>query len=127
MDSILWEISDKKETVLKTNIYGINKETTTTNNRFIIGCGYIKNEYRYSYYVRYGKQSYKLDDVSATNSVIIEDEEVKPYIIKWKNVEVVNKNKWKNWLLLQTKIIDVDGIEIHVPKGTIVQELRGKL
>lgn len=129
--SLLWSIAEKKETVVRTNIYGINKETTTQRSSFIIGCGYIKNEYRYSYYVKYGIDGYKLDDVSAKNSIIIEDEEVKPYIIKYKNVEVIDKTKWKKWLLDVKRTEEIseldDIIKIHVPKGTIVQELRGKL
>ena len=127
--SILWNIAEKKETIVKTSIYGINKETNIKGS-FIIGSGTIKNEYRYSYYVKYGVDSYKLDDVSAKNSIIIEDEEVKPYIVKWKNVEVINKTKWKKWLLDMKRteeISEFDIIKIHVPKGTIVQELRGKL
>lgn len=127
LDSTLWGIADKKETIIKTRIYGINKETTLTGS-FVIGCGTINNDYRYSYYVKYGKnESYKLDDVSSKNSVIIEDEEQHPYITKWKFVEIVNKNKWKNWILIPQKIEDIDDIEIHVPKGTIVQDFKEKL
>ena len=76
----LWTIADKKETMVKTRIYGINKETTTTGS-FVIGCGTINNDYRYSYYVKSGiKSSFKLDDVSSKNSVIVEDEDNNPYL-----------------------------------------------
>jgi hypothetical protein len=71
--------------------------------------------------------SFKLDDVSAKTTIIIEDEDVNPYIIKWKSVEVVNKDKWKNWLLELKTTKAVDTVEIHVPKGTIVQEFKGRL
>jgi len=116
----------KKETPVKTYIYGINKENKIKRETFFLGCGNIDNDYRYSYYVKVGtKQSFKLDDVSAKKTVIIEDEEVQPYILKWKNVEIVNKN-WKNWIQMKNTV-EIDNIEIHVPKGTIVQEFKGRI
>jgi hypothetical protein len=123
-------IANKKEVPLKTMIYGINKETTIRGGSFVIGCGNIDKEYRYSYYVKYGKTSgFILDDVRSKNTVIIEDEEIQPYILKNKVVIIINP-KWKNWILemKRTEVKDDDEIiEIHVPKGTIVQEVRGKL
>jgi hypothetical protein len=128
LDGTLYSIADKKETPFKTNIYGINMKSTVQGQTFFLGCGNVDNDYRYSYYVKFGtKQSFKLDDVSAKKTVIIEDEEVQPYILKWKKVEIVNKKAWKSWLLDEDKNEEMDNIEIHVPKGTIVQEFKGRL
>jgi hypothetical protein len=120
-------MADKKETPFRTNIYSINMISTIQSEKFFIGCGTVDNDYRYTYYVKYGtKQSFKLDDVSAKKTVIIEDEELRPYILKWKKVEIVNK-KWKNWLLDMETNKELDNIEIHVPKGTVFQDMKNKL
>lgn len=128
LDSTLYGIADKKETPVKTYIYGINMKATNEKESFFLGCGTIENDYRYSYYIKTNKESsFKLDDVSAKKTTIIEDEEVQPYILKWKTLEIINKKAWKAWMLKEYKNVELDSVEIHVPKGTILQEMKGKL
>lgn len=127
LDGILYQIADKKETPIKTYIYGIDMKAANSKGTFFLGCGTIENDYRYSYYVKTKDSSFKLDDVSAKKTTIVEDEEVQPYIMKWKSVEVVNKEAWKNWFTRMKKDVEVDSVEIHVPKGTILQEMKGGL
>lgn len=132
IENILWSFADKKETITKIYIYSINKESTSVGN-FVIGSGNIDNDYRYSYYIKSSPPNvlpnvFILDDVSAKITYIHEDEELQPYIIKYKTVEIINKNKWKGWFseFKKTETLD-DNIEIHVPKGTITQEFKNKL
>ena len=132
LQGILDSIADKIKIPIKTEIYSIDKNVNIEHNTvFILGTGSINSEYCYNFYVKYGKNelAFKLNNVSAKNCVIIEDEEHQPYIIKSKKVVLKNPKVWENWIT-NNQIKDYESdetIEIHVPKGTIVQELKGRL
>lgn len=126
LDGILWQFADKTETKIESTIYSINRESTISGN-FLLGFGSIDNKMCYSYYVGQDTNSFILEDSPTKNTKIVEDEELNPYIIKKKYVEIINKEIWNYWQFGMIVVKKCDTIEIHVPRGTINRSFKNKL
>lgn len=105
-----------KEMGEKTLIYSLH-DTSTYLGSFTLGCGYIRETMKYTLYVEVKDGGIKLQEIPTDRTVIFQDTEVDPYLLKI-----------DNWLVTKTgEVVEryykfgYPKYELHVPQGTIIQ------
>jgi hypothetical protein len=90
------------------------KDTMFVNGRFALGSGYIDEKPAFIYY-QVVNNGYQLKSVPADQTIVIEDENDKPYIKETLSVNYARLSGMRSVNSYKTKY------EIHVPKDTIVK------
>lgn len=107
-------------------IYSLERRDAL-NGAFVLGSGAFDETPRYYFYrACQGSTGKKLGWVNANHAIIFEDGE---NYVMGNHVVIyhkVLKHKPGKWLLLTNEYSVFSSAEIHVPKGTIVQEYRGQ-
>jgi hypothetical protein len=88
---------------------------------FSLGYGTVSSYNQYLYYKDSGTGGLLLDSVRADGTVIYQDENEHPYVRKTENVAVDTKTGEINRFNLRNYSVKY---EIHVPKGTVVEEYK---
>lgn len=112
-----------EESRVQKNIYSASLSTSQIKGRFFLGSGYISSESYYFFYTDTGKGLH-LEKIKADESYIFQDVEKisDSYLLT-----INTKQYWEQgWIWKNKRGPDLISIryEIHVPKETIVQEMK---
>lgn len=109
-------VIENKEFITDTPIYSIHMNDGV-HGSFFLGSGTVNSYTQYLFYKDSGTGGYVLDKVFTDGTVIFQDENNQPYIRKIETAQVDRKSGERFGTYSNR-------FEIHVPKGTIVEEYR---
>jgi len=101
-----------------TSIFSLH-DTNLISGSFLLGCGQIHGEMRYTLYIEVDNDGIKMEQIPVDKTIIYEDAESTPYLAEYNLWKVTSSGE------VLSKYHSKRGYpyyELHVPPGTVIQE-----
>ena len=100
-----------------TTIFSLH-DVNSASGLFLLGCGQIQGEMRYTLYIEEDNNGMKLKQIPVDNTIIYEDTKRNPYLTE-SNLWIVAPS---GVFLRRDSWWEYPCYELHVPPGTVIQQ-----